>query len=87
MFSKKIEHSLNQGLHEVERNLRCIAHHGAVKKIQPKLYPTSTDFQKVEHLKKKPFYNHPLNIIATMLDAKLIKEDFSQIKTYIFKKK
>ena len=38
-------------------------------------------------LKKKPFYNHPLNIIATMLDAKLIKEDFSQIKTYIFKKK
>jgi heptosyltransferase-2 len=56
LFSKKIEHSLNQGLHEVERNLRCIAHHGAVKKIQPKLYPTSTDFQKVEHLKKKPFY-------------------------------
>ena len=38
-------------------------------------------------LKKKPFYNHPLNIIATMLDANLIKEDFSQIKTYIFKKK
>lgn len=38
-------------------------------------------------LKKKPSYNHPLNIIATMLDAKLIKEDFSQVKTYIFKKK
>jgi ubiquinone/menaquinone biosynthesis C-methylase UbiE len=38
-------------------------------------------------LKKQPFYNHPLNIIASMLDAKLIKEDFSQIKTYIFKKK
>jgi hypothetical protein len=37
-------------------------------------------------LKKKPFYNHPLNMIASMLDGKLIKEDFSQIKTYIFKK-
>ena len=38
-------------------------------------------------LKKKPIYNHPLNIIATMLNGKIIKEDFSQIKTYIFKKK
>lgn len=38
-------------------------------------------------LKKKPTYNHPLNKIASMLDEKLIKNDFSQIKTYIFKKK
>ena len=38
-------------------------------------------------LKKNPSYDHPLNIIASMLDGKLIKEDFSQIKTYIFKKK
>jgi len=38
-------------------------------------------------LKKKPLYNHPLNIIASTIDAKLIREDFSQVKTYIFKKK
>jgi hypothetical protein len=38
-------------------------------------------------LKKNPNYNHPLNIIASMLDEKFIKNDFSQIKTYIFKKK
>jgi len=38
-------------------------------------------------LKKNPIYNHPLNIIASMIDHKLIKHDFSQIKTYIFKKK
>jgi ubiquinone/menaquinone biosynthesis C-methylase UbiE len=38
-------------------------------------------------IKKKPTYNHPLNKIASMLDEKLIKNDFSQIKTYIFKKK
>lgn len=38
-------------------------------------------------LKKKPVYNHPLNVIGSIFHENFIKEDFSQIKTYIFKKK
>lgn len=37
-------------------------------------------------LKKNPVYNHPLNIIGSIFYQNFIKEDFSQIKTYIFKK-
>jgi len=56
LFSKKIAHTLNEGLHEVERNLLCISHHGASKKIPPKLYPSLIDFQKTDHLKTKTYY-------------------------------
>lgn len=56
LFSKKIKHSLKEGLHEVERNLMCISHHGASKKTPPKLYPSSIDFQKTEHLKIESYY-------------------------------
>jgi cyclopropane fatty-acyl-phospholipid synthase-like methyltransferase len=38
-------------------------------------------------LKKNPVYNHPLNIIGSIFYQNFFKEDFSQIKTYIFKKK
>ena len=38
-------------------------------------------------LKKKPFYNHPLNMIGSIVKENLLNKDFSQIKTYFFKKK
>ena len=56
LFSKKIKHSMNENLHEVERNLQCIAHHGASKKVAPKLYPSKIDFYKTKDLKTKPYY-------------------------------
>jgi len=37
-------------------------------------------------LKKPTKYEHPLNIIASKINYNLINHDFSQIKTYIFKK-
>lgn len=40
-----------------------------------------------KHLKKKVQYNDPLNKIALQINEKLLKEDFSQIKTYFFVKK
>jgi len=55
-YSRKIKHSLNEGLHEVERNLKCIAHHGATKKVAPKIYPSNSDFTKIEHLSKESYY-------------------------------
>lgn len=36
---------------------------------------------------EKVNFINPLNLIATLLDNKIFKEDFSQIKMYIFKKK
>ena len=36
---------------------------------------------------KKVDFINPLNLIATSIDSKILKEDFSQIKIYIFKKK
>jgi len=37
--------------------------------------------------KKKLDYRHPLNQLGLKMDSKIFKEDFSQIKTYLFKKK
>ena len=55
-YSRKIKHSLNEGLHEVERNLKCIAHHCATKKVAPKIYPSNSDFTKIEPLSKESYY-------------------------------
>ncbi len=38
-------------------------------------------------LKKKLDYKHPLNQLGLNINSKIFKEDFSQIKTYLFKKK
>ena len=36
---------------------------------------------------QKVNFKNPLNLIATLVDNEILKEDFSQIKMYIFKKK
>lgn len=45
MYNKLIPHSLLDGSHEVERNLKTIAHHGAKKLIRPELYPSADDYK------------------------------------------
>jgi fucose permease len=37
-------------------------------------------------LNKSPRYNHPLNMIASMIKENLLNKDLSQIKTFFFKK-
>lgn len=37
-------------------------------------------------LKKNPHYNHPLNLIASIITENLLNKDLSQIKTFFFKK-
>ena len=37
-------------------------------------------------LKKTPRYNHPLNLIASIVTENLLNKDLSQIKTFFFKK-
>jgi heptosyltransferase-2 len=49
-FSRRIEHSVN-GIHEVERNQKLIAHLTDVKPAMPRLYPSSTDDEATSKLK------------------------------------
>jgi heptosyltransferase-2 len=54
-YGRRVAHELGSGLHEVQRNLRLIAHltDGAFER--PKLYPQPADFARVEPLKGKPY--------------------------------
>ncbi|MDX1652936.1 MAG: glycosyltransferase family 9 protein [Brumimicrobium sp.] len=56
IYSKKIVHDLEKGEHEVERNLKTIAHHGAKPLIRPELFPSKEDFEKVNIYKKEDYY-------------------------------
>ncbi len=55
-YTKRIQHEIGNGTHEVERNLKCIAHLGAKSLVQPKVYPTDENRAKVAHLVTEPFY-------------------------------
>ncbi len=54
-YSIKIKHSMT-GQHEVERNLACVAHHGASSFIKPELFPSESDFQKVMPFIQEKYY-------------------------------
>ena len=56
MYSKTVPHSLEDGTHEVERNLSTIAHHGAHKLVRPELYPSESDREVIEGFIKKKYY-------------------------------
>ncbi|NKB33475.1 MAG: methyltransferase domain-containing protein [Pseudomonadales bacterium] len=61
------------------------------------IHPFASDFYFItriiyarfakEFLKEEPNYEHPLQKIALSMSEKLSTKDYSQIKTYIFKKK
>lgn len=54
-YSTKIKHLMN-GKHEVERNLSCIAHHGAKSLIKPELFPSDSDYLKIQALIQQKYY-------------------------------
>lgn len=59
IYSKRVEHIIGNGTHEVERNLKTIQHHKGVHQIaRPSLYPESEDFSKVRTITKgeKPYF-------------------------------
>ncbi len=52
IYSKRVNHEIGDGTHEVERNLLTIAHHnGAKRKKRPTLYPSLADIEKVNSLR------------------------------------
>lgn len=56
IYNKRITHSLSEGDHEVTRNLKTIAHHGAKKLVRPVLYPSKEAYKTVANYKEAPYY-------------------------------
>lgn len=55
-YTLKIEHHLQAGVHEVERNLACIKHHGADSKVRPEIFPSKADEEAVKHLQNGTYF-------------------------------
>ncbi|WP_343631294.1 glycosyltransferase family 9 protein [Fluviicola sp.] len=55
-YDIKIKHEIGTGKHEVERNLECIAHHGANQLVRPQVFPSPEDRAKVAEYTQGPFY-------------------------------
>ncbi|MCE2743274.1 MAG: glycosyltransferase family 9 protein [Fluviicola sp.] len=55
-YTKKFDHSLENGKHEVERNLSLITEFGAISKKRPELYPSKEHFNNVEEYKIKDYF-------------------------------
>ena len=59
IYSRLVEHTIGDGTHEVERNLKTISHHnGAAQKTRPSIYPSDADKQTVQSILKdgKPYF-------------------------------
>lgn len=55
LYSKKFDHVIGDGTHEVERNLSIIQEFGAEKLVRPELFPSDDDFEKVTPFTQSPF--------------------------------
>ena len=51
LFTKKIKHSVNNGLHEIDRNQLLVKDYTDEVAAFPRLYPSTADFNSVERLK------------------------------------
>ena len=55
-YSKKFEHTIGDGTHEVERNLSIIKEFGAVQTKRPELYPTREQFERIRDYHKETYF-------------------------------
>lgn len=55
-FSKRFEHDLNSGKHEVERNFEMLKAFGLPNPMPVKLYPSDANYEKVEPFKTTEYY-------------------------------
>lgn len=56
LFTKKFEHKIGDGTHEVERNLSIIQEFGAVRITRPSLYPSIEDLKKIKQYVEGEYY-------------------------------
>lgn len=55
-YTKKFEHNIGNGQHEVERNLQLLQEFGAATTAQPELYPSQENYEKVKPYKTQTYY-------------------------------
>lgn len=56
LFTKTFDHSIDSGVHEVERNLSIIQEFGAVSKRRPELFPSAADYKVASQIIKNDTY-------------------------------
>ena len=56
LFTKTFYHQIDNGLHEVERNLSVIKEFGAVSKKRPELFPSKKHFTKISMFRSEKFF-------------------------------
>jgi heptosyltransferase-2 len=54
-FTKKYQHAIGDGTHEVDRNIELLGDEFSQYKKRPKIYPGSTHFEKVKQLINEPY--------------------------------
>lgn len=55
-FTKRFEHEIGNGTHEVERNLQLLQEFGAQPIVRPELYPSDSSWEKTRAFKSNPYY-------------------------------
>ncbi len=55
-FTKSFDHNMDNGLHEVERNLSLIKEFGAIDKKRPELFPSKEQFAKTSTFTSSKFF-------------------------------
>jgi ADP-heptose:LPS heptosyltransferase len=55
-YTKKVNHKIEPGIHEVDRNQKLIEHLTDAIAAKPKLYPSAEDTEKVNKLKNDDYY-------------------------------
>ena len=56
LFSKRFQHSINNGQHEVDRNISLITDITDIQQRRPQLYPRASDLDFVSQWKNEPYY-------------------------------
>lgn len=56
LYTKRFDHKIGDGTHEVERNLSVIAEFGAKKKVKPQLFPSEKDLAAVKEYTQGDYY-------------------------------
>ncbi|WP_020529525.1 glycosyltransferase family 9 protein [Flexithrix dorotheae] len=55
LFTDKIKHDFQEGIHEIDRNLSLISGITDTKRALPKLYPSREDYQQIKNLQTEPY--------------------------------
>ena len=56
LYSKRFDHNIGGGTHEVERNLSVVAEFGADKRVRPELFPSEKDQTAIQEYVKEKYY-------------------------------